>query len=252
MNKDYKTAVVTGAGSGIGRAVAVTLLANGFNVVLTGRRQAPLAESLAAAGGNQDNGLIVSADVSDPTQVDQLFDRCVEQFGRVDLLFNNAGVGAAAVDIDELEVNDWLQVIDTNITGAFLCARRAFREMKQQTPAGGRIINNGSISAHLPRPNSTPYTVSKHAITGLTRCLALDGRPYDIACGQIDIGNAVTPLAKRLGEGARQANGEIMAEPLMDVDNVASSVLHMAQLPLDANVLFMTVMATKMPFVGRG
>lgn len=252
MDQQSKTAIVTGAGSGIGRAVALALLANGFNVVLAGRREEPLAESLAAAGDARDNGMIQCADVANPEQVDRLFDCCVERFGRVDLLFNNAGIGAPAVDIDELEVSDWLQVIDTNVTGAFLCARRAFKEMKRQSPQGGRIINNGSISAHLPRPNSAPYTVSKHAISGLTRSLALDGRPHDIACGQIDIGNAVTPLAKRLGEGTRQANGEIAAEPLMEVEHVASSVLHMAQLPLEANVLFMTVMATKMPFVGRG
>ncbi len=252
MDQDRKTAIVTGAGSGIGRAVALCLLAHDFNVVLTGRREAPLEESLAEAGDAGEHGLVVSADVARPDDVDRLFERCVERFGRVDVLFNNAGIGAPAVDVDELDVDVWLRVIDTNVTGAFLCARRAFGQMKKQSPQGGRIINNGSISAYLPRPNSAPYTVSKHAISGLTRSLALDGRPYDIACGQIDIGNAVTPLAKRLGEGARQANGEIVKEPLMDVEHVASSVLHMAQLPLDANVLFMTVMATKMPFVGRG
>ena len=185
-------------------------------------------------------------------QVDQLFERCIERFGRLDVLFNNAGIGTPQVDIDELDVSAWQRVVDTNITGSFLCARRAFAQMKAQSPQGGRIINNGSISATAPRPNSTPYTVSKHAITGLTKCLALDGRRYDIACGQIDIGNAETDMARPLGEGTAQANGQIMAEPLMDVQHVADSVLNMAQLPLESNVLFMTIMATKMPLVGRG
>ncbi|MFT5112067.1 MAG: NAD(P)-dependent dehydrogenase (short-subunit alcohol dehydrogenase family) [Parasphingorhabdus sp.] len=252
MNNSAKTAVITGAGAGIGRATTLTLLRNGYNVVLTGRREAILQEVIAEAGQNGSSALAVAADVGDKDQVDRIFDRCMETFGRVDVLFNNAGIGAAPVDIDELDVSAWSAVINTNITGSFLCARRAFAEMKKQSPQGGRIINNGSISAHAPRPNSTPYTVSKHAITGLTRCLALDGRRYNIACGQIDIGNAETEMAKPLGEGTAQANGSIMSEPLMDVQHVADSVLNMANLPLESNVLFMTIMATKMPLVGRG
>lgn len=247
-----KTAIVTGAGSGIGRAVALKLLDSDFRVVLAGRREEALQETLKLAGGNASAAISVPTDVREAKQVDLLFERCADHFGRVDVLFNNAGVGAPAVDIDELDVESWLRVADTNITGAFLCARAAFAAMKKQVPQGGRIINNGSISAHLPRPNSTPYTMSKHAISGLTRCLALDGRRYDIACGQIDIGNAETDLARRLGEGTLQANGSIAAEPLMDVQHVADAVLNMAKLPLDANILFMTIMATKMPFVGRG
>jgi len=247
-----KTAIVTGAGSGIGAAVALTLLHNHYNVVLTGRRQDPLQEVIKSAGNYGQSALAVTADVGKENQVDHLFERCVEKFGRVDLLFNNAGIGAPQVDIDKLDVAAWQAVIDTNITGSFLCARRAFAQMKGQSPRGGRIINNGSISAHAPRPNTTPYTVSKHAITGLTRCLALDGRRYDIACGQIDIGNAETDMTKSLAEGTLQANGSILAEPLMDVQHVADSILNMAQLPLESNVLFMTIMATKMPLVGRG
>ena len=246
------TAIVTGAGSGIGRAVALKLLANGYQVVLAGRREEALQDTLKLAGEHASAAISVPTDVREAVQVDHLFDLCLDHFSRVDVLFNNAGVGAPDVDIDDLDVDAWQRVADTNITGAFLCARRAFAAMKKQVPRGGRIINNGSISAHLPRPNSTPYTMSKHAISGLTRCLALDGRRYDIACGQIDIGNAETELAKRLGEGTLQANGSKMAEPLMDVQHVANAVLNMAQLPLDANILFMTIMATKMPFVGRG
>ena len=252
MNQSTKTAVITGAGTGIGRAVALTLLDNGYQVVITGRRMTILQEVIEAAGENMKNMLAVAADVSKTESVEQLFDQCIEKFGRVDLLFNNAGIGAASVDIDELEVSAWQSVIDINLTGSYLCARRAFKEMKQQSPMGGRIINNGSISAYAPRPNSTPYTVSKHAITGLTRCLALDGRKYDIACGQIDIGNAETALSVHEGPGAEQPNGAFVQETFMDVQHVADSVLHMAELPLHANVLFMNVMATKMPFVGRG
>lgn len=252
MTEFRKTAVVTGAGSGIGKAVARTFLANGHNVVLTGRRESLLQQVIREAAPDNQSAIAVSADIGEETQVDRVFDHCIETFGRVDVLFNNAGVGAPQVDIDELEVETWQRVVDTNLTGAFLCARRAFREMKRQTPQGGRIINNGSISAHAPRPNSTPYTTTKHAMTGLTKCLALDGRRYDIACGQIDIGNAETDMARRLGEGTPQANGTIMAEPLMDVQHVADAVLNMAMLPLESNVLFMTIMATKMPLVGRG
>lgn len=247
-----KTAIVTGAGSGIGRAVAITLLKNDYQVVLAGRREEALLEVIGMAGEHASSALSVSTDVRDANQVDHLFERAVERFGRVDLLFNNAGVGAPDVDIDELDVDTWQQVSDTNITGCYLCARRAFATMKQQSPQGGRIINNGSISAHVPRLNSTPYTMSKHAVTGLTKCLALDGRRYDIACGQIDIGNAESDLAKRLAEGTKQANGSILAEPLMNVQHVADAVLNMAELPLESNVLFMTIMATKMPLVGRG
>ena len=247
-----KTAIVTGAGSGIGRSVALKLLGNGYRVVLAGRRKQALQETLELAGEQASAGLSVPTDVRDASQVDFLFERCLDHFGRIDVLFNNAGVGAPDVDIDELDIASWQRVADTNITGAFLCARAAFAAMKKQVPQGGRIINNGSISAHLPRPNSTPYTMSKHAISGLTRCLALDGRRYDIACGQIDIGNARTELAHRLGEGTLQANGAIMAEPLMDLQHVADAVLNMAQLPLDTNILFLTIMASKMPFVGRG
>jgi len=252
MSKQSKTAVVTGAGSGIGKSVALIFLANGYNVVLTGRRAEPLENTAAESGAAEDQFLCVCADVASEQDVDQLFDTAVKKFGRIDVLFNNAGIGAPPVEIDELPVAEWRKVIDTNLHGAFLCARRAFGVMKTQQPVGGRIINNGSISAYAPRPNSSPYTVSKHAISGLTRCLALDGRPYDIACGQIDIGNAHTEMADPLGKGAKQPRGDVMAEPLMDVDHVATSVLHMAELPLTANVLFMNVMATKMPFVGRG
>jgi NAD(P)-dependent dehydrogenase (short-subunit alcohol dehydrogenase family) len=252
MSNQAKTAIVTGAGSGIGRAVALTLLRNNYNVVLTGRRETPLQDVIEEAGEYGKSALAVAADVGKEDQVDHLFDRCVEAFGRVDVLFNNAGIGTPQVDIDKLDVAAWQAVVNTNITGSFLCARRAFAQMKGQSPRGGRIINNGSISAHAPRPNTTPYTVSKHAITGLTRCLAMDGRRYDIACGQIDIGNAETDMTKSLAEGTLQANGSILAEPLMDVQHVADSILNMAQLPLESNVLFMTIMATKMPLVGRG
>lgn len=252
MSYSNKTVVITGSGSGIGRAVAQKMLEAGYNVVLTGRREALLEETLASVQGNSGQGLCVAGDISNVHDVDRLFDRCAERFGRVDVLFNNAGINAPPVDIDALDVDVWRRVVDTNITGAFLCARRAFGDMKHQKPQGGRIINNGSVSAHVPRVKTTAYTVSKHAITGLTRSLALDGRCYGITCGQIDIGNASTERASRLGKGTAQANGSIIAEPLMDVTHVASSVMHMVELPLDANILFMTVMATNMPFVGRG
>ncbi len=245
-----KVAMITGAGSGIGKAVALKLIANGYSAVLTGRSLKKL-EQVAAQSGS-DNVLCVSADVTSPDDVDRLFTEARNHFNRVDLLFNNAGISAPATEIDELDPQVWQDVINTNLSGSFYCARKAYEQMRQQTPCGGRIINNGSISAHAPRPYSVPYTVSKHAITGLTRCLALDGRQHNIACGQIDIGNAVSEMAASLGEGALQPNGEMIAEPLMDVEHVASSVLHMAELPLDANVLFMTVMASSMPFVGRG
>ncbi|QGZ63922.1 SDR family oxidoreductase [Paraburkholderia acidisoli] len=247
-----KVALVTGAGSGIGRACARRLLANGFTVVLAGRRAAPLEALVQEAHERSEEALAVPCDVTDAAAVDALFDTIRTRYGRLDLLFNNAGRNAPAVDIDELSVDDWRAVVDTNLSGVFLCTRAAFGLMKQQTPRGGRIVNNGSISAHAPRPFSIAYTATKHAITGLTKSVSLDGRRYDIACGQIDIGNAATEMAERMARGVPQANGEIAAEPLMDVEVVADSLLHMAQLPLSANVQFMTVMATKMPFVGRG
>ena len=252
MTEQPKVAIVTGAGTGVGKAVAQILLRNGYCVTLTGRRSKLLEAAASESGADSKAVFCHQADVRHVEEVDSLFDAAIERFGRIDLLFNNAGIGARAVDVDELEVSEWQAVLETNIHGAFLCARRAFGQMKVQDPKGGRIINNGSISAYVPRVNSAPYTISKHAISGLTRSLALDGRSYNIACGQIDIGNALTEMAKPLGEGVRQPNGTILAEPLMDVHHVATSVLHMAQLPLDTNVLFMNVMARDMPFVGRG
>ena len=245
-----KIAVVTGAGSGIGRAVAVALRTNGYSVVLAGRRAGELERT--ASMGSGPGMLAVPTDVSDPAAVQKLFAKAKDAFGRLDLLFNNAGMGAPGVPMEDLTFEQWNAVVGVNLTGAFLCAQEAIRIMKSQTPRGGRIINNGSISAHAPRPNSAPYTSTKHAITGLTKCIALDGRAHDIACGQIDIGNAATPLTERMAEGVPQPNGSIMAEPRMDLQHVAQAVLYMANLPLDANVLTMTVMASKMPFVGRG
>lgn len=245
-----RVAIVTGAGSGVGRAVVLGLLGAGYKVALAGRREKELAETAAMATGGQ--ALPIPTDVSDEAAVERLFAGTVECFGRLDLLFNNAGRGAPAVPIDELPVETWRQVVDVNLTGAFLCARAAFRQMRSQSPRGGRIINNGSISAHAPRPFATAYTATKHAMTGLTRQLALDGRTFDIVCGQIDIGNADTPLTARMKEGVLQADLSRATEPLMDPKHVADAVLYMDGLPLEANVLFMTVMANKMPFVGRG
>ena len=250
MPSPLKVALVTGAGSGIGRATALALLAEGYSVVLAGRRRDALEQTAALAG--TDRAFVVPADVTDPTSVAALFEATRSRFGRLDLLFNNAGTGAPPVPLEDLTVEQWRRVVDTNLTGPFLCTQAAFRLMKAQQPRGGRIINNGSISAHTPRPHSAPYTATKHAITGLTKSTALDGRRYDIACGQIDIGNAATEMTARMSAGVPQANGEMMAEPTMDVGNVARAVVYMAGLPLDANVLFMTVMATKMPLVGRG
>jgi NAD(P)-dependent dehydrogenase (short-subunit alcohol dehydrogenase family) len=245
-----KVALVTGAGTGIGQAVALALARAGYAVALFGRRAEKLHETAALAA--EAKVLVVPGDVGDPQAVRLAFDATVETFGRIDLLFNNAGTGAPPRDIDELSIEDWLQVIQVNLNGAFFCAREAFRVMRAQRPGGGRIINNGSISAHVPRPKSAAYTTTKHAITGLTRSLSLDGRPYDIACGQIDIGNAETALASAIGKGVTQADGSVRSEPLMAVDDVAAAVVMMAGLPLAANVQFMTVMATKMPFIGRG
>jgi NAD(P)-dependent dehydrogenase (short-subunit alcohol dehydrogenase family) len=245
-----KIALVTGAGTGVGRAVSLGLLEAGYSVVLAGRRKEPLEETASQAP--KDRTLIVTADVGDPASVRSLFAQAKERFGRLDLLFNNAGVGAPAVPIEDLPFEQWKAVVDTNLTGAFLCTQEAVRMMKAQQPRGGRIINNGSISAYSPRPNSAPYTATKHAITGLTKSTSLDGRTFDIACGQIDIGNAETDMARRMKDGVPQADGSIKPEPLMDPKHVADAVVHMASLPLEANVQFMTVMATKMPFVGRG
>jgi NAD(P)-dependent dehydrogenase (short-subunit alcohol dehydrogenase family) len=245
-----KIALVTGAGSGIGRASALALMEAGWQVVLTGRRREALEAT--AAQGPAGQSLVHEADVSRPDDVARLFETIRARYGRLDLLFNNAGVNAPGVPLEDLSFDDWSRVVAINLTGAFLCAQGAFRLMKEQSPRGGRIINNGSISAHAPRPNSVAYTATKHAISGLTKSLALDGRKYDIACGQIDIGNADTEMGGRMKHGVPQADGRIAPEPVMDVAHVARSVVFMASLPLDANVLFLTVMATKMPFVGRG
>jgi len=250
MNTE-RVAMVTGAGTGIGRAAATALLEAGWNVIFVGRRAEMLEEALSYAG-SPDRAFAIPADVSDPDAVDRLFATVEERFGRLDLLFNNAGLGAPAMPIDEIPVEKWLQVLGVNLSGTFLCSRAAFGLMRHQSPRGGRIINNGSISAHAPRPGTAPYTATKHAITGLTKSIALDGRPFDIACGQIDIGNALTDMALPMTKGIQQANGEIAVEATMDVNEVGSAIVYMAGLPLDANVLFMTLMATKMPYVGRG
>jgi NAD(P)-dependent dehydrogenase (short-subunit alcohol dehydrogenase family) len=252
MTAASKVAIVTGAGSGIGRAVALELLEAGYAVALAGRQMDRLEGTIAEAGANGGQGLAVPTDVTDPASVAALFARTKETFGRLDLLFNNAGISGPGVPLEELSVERWRAIVDTNLTGAFLCTQQAFKLMKAQDPKGGRIINNGSISAHVPRPRSAPYTATKHAITGLTRSTSLDGRAFDIACGQIDIGNASTEMVARMATGVPQANGETAIEPVMDVRHVARAVLYMASLPLDANVQFMTVMATKMPYIGRG
>ena len=245
-------AIVTGAGSGIGRAVAIGLLREGYAVALAGRRAELLQDTMREAGAEANQALVVPADVTVPASVRALFDRVRRTFGRLDLLFNNAGVSAPGVPLEDLTFEQWRSVVDANLTGAFLCTQQAFRLMKDQDPRGGRIINNGSISAYAPRPNSAPYTASKHGITGLTKSTSLDGRKYDIACGQIDIGNAATDMTARFETGALQADGGIAAEPRIALAHVVQAVLYMASLPLDANVQFMTVMATKMPLIGRG
>jgi NAD(P)-dependent dehydrogenase (short-subunit alcohol dehydrogenase family) len=247
-----KVAIVTGAGTGIGKAVAIGLLQHGYAVVLAGRRAERLEQTVRDAGAHGMRALAVPTDVTNTTSVRVLFEAARDKFGRLDLLFNNAGVGAPDVPLEQLTVEQWRSVVDVNLTGAFLCTRQAFLMMKDQQPRGGRIINNGSISAHAPRPNSAPYTATKHAITGLTKSTSLDGRRFDIACGQIDIGNAATEMTARFAAGVLQANGETMAEPRLDVAHVVGAVIYMAGLPLDANVQFLTVMATKMPFIGRG
>ena len=252
MSTTSRVAIVTGAGTGIGRAVALALLEEGFAVVLAGRREALLAQTMADAGSHRPRARAVPTDVADPASVRALFAATRDAFGRVDVLFNNAGIATRGVPIEELTVEQWKSVVDVNLTGAFLCTQQAFRVMKDQQPQGGRIINNGSISAYTPRPHSAPYTATKHAITGLTKSTSLDGRRFNIACGQIDIGNAATDMTASFADGVLQANGQTAAEPRLDVEHVAKAVVYMASLPLDANVQFITVMATKMPFIGRG
>jgi NAD(P)-dependent dehydrogenase (short-subunit alcohol dehydrogenase family) len=247
-----KIAIVTGAGSGIGKHVALALAREGYAVVLAGRHKETLDATALEAKQGHAQTLVVPADVSDPASVRELFAKTKDAFGRLDLLFNNAGISGRGVPLEDLTYEQWKSVVDTNLTGAFLCTQEAFKIMKSQEPRGGRIINNGSISAHAPRPNSAPYTASKHGITGLTKVTSLDGRKYDIACGQIDIGNAATEMTERMKKGVPQANGTTAVEPTMHLEDVARAVVYMASLPLDANVQFMTVMATKMPFIGRG
>jgi NAD(P)-dependent dehydrogenase (short-subunit alcohol dehydrogenase family) len=251
MGAHNKIAIVTGAGSGIGKSVALTLLKDGYGVALAGRRKDALEQAVKDSGAGA-RAQAVPTDVSDPQSVKALFAKTKETFGRLDLLFNNAGVNAPGIPLEDLTVEQWRNVVDINLSGMFFCIQEAFRMMKDQNPRGGRIINNGSISAHAPRPNSAPYTSTKHAVTGLTKSASLDGRKYDIACGQIDIGNALTEMAARMTKGVPQADGSIKVEPTMDVQRVADAVLHMASLPLDTNMQFVTIMATKMPFVGRG
>ncbi len=247
-----KVCIVTGAGTGIGRQVATTLLDEGYGVVLAGRRREPLEQTAEHAGASGSRALVIPTDVSVPDSVHNLFATTRERFGRLDVLFNNAGINVPAIPLEDLSIEQWRSVVDINLTGVFLCTQEAFRLMKSQDPMGGRIINNGSVSAHAPRPRSAPYTATKHAITGLTKSTALDGRPYNIACGQIDIGNAATELTARMKKGVPQADGSTAIEPTMDAMHVARAVAYMASLPLDANVQFLTVMATKMPLVGRG
>lgn len=252
MTNSSKIAIITGAGTGVGKAAANALLKDGWKVALAGRRPEPLEQAIAEAGASSDQAIAIPTDVTDESAVKALFDKTSQQFGRIDMLFNNAGTGAPAIPLEELTIEQWRNVVDINLTGMFLCTKFAFLAMKSQSPMGGRIINNGSLSAAVPRPNTAPYTSTKHAVLGLTKSSALDGRKYDIAVGQIDIGNAATDMAMRMADGVPQANGEIMAEPLMDVNHVGAAVRDMANLPPESNVQYMTIMATKMPFVGRG
>lgn len=252
MSEKNKVAIITGAGSGVGRASALALLADGYSVSIAGRREEALKQTCEMAGDAVSRILAVPTNVCDPASVANLFERTMEKFGRVDVLFNNAGTGAPAVPLEELTPEQWQAVVDVNLTGAFLCTQAAFRAMKNQNPMGGRIINNGSVSAQTPRPLSAPYTATKHAITGLTKSTSLDGRRYNIACGQIDIGNAATEMTERMKDGVPQADGSMSVEPRMDVHDVARAIVYMSSLPLESNVLTMTVMATRMPLVGRG
>ena len=252
MSSNGRVALVTGAGTGIGKASALALLADGYSVALAGRRVAPLEETVAEAGEDGERTIVVSTDVGDPASVKNLFAKTKEAFSRLDVTFNNAGTGAPPVLLEDLTYDQWMMVVNANLTGTFLCTQEAFHIMKSQDPMGGRIINNGSLSAYVPRPNSIPYTATKHAVTGMTRATSLDGRKYNIACSQVDVGNAATPMTERMHSGVPQAHGEVMVEPTMNVQHVADAVVYIANLPLDANVQFMTVMATQMPFIGRG
>ena len=252
MSLNGKVALVTGAGSGIGQRTSLALLGEGYSVALAGRREEALQSTVDLAGQDAERALPVPSDVTDPDAVRALFAETRDEFGRLDLLFNNAGMGAPGVPLEDLTFEQWTAVVNVNLTGVFLCTREAFRIMKDQDPRGGRIINNGSVSAHVPRPNSAPYTATKHAVQGLTRATSLDGRKYDIACGQIDIGNAATDMTRRMDDGVPQPDGSMMVEPRMDADDIARAVVYMASLPLEANVQFITVMATKMPYIGRG
>ena len=252
MSSNGRVALVTGAGTGIGKASALALLADGYSVALAGRRVDPLEETVAEAGADGERTIVVSTDVGDPASVKNLFAKTKEAFGRLDVTFNNAGTGAPPVLLEDLTYDQWMTVVNANLTGTFLCTQEAFHIMKSQDPMGGRVINNGSLSAYVPRPNSIPYTATKHAVTGMTRATSLDGRKYNIACSQVDVGNAATPMTERMHSGVPQAHGEVMVEPTMNVQHVADAVVYIANLPLDANVQFMTVMATQMPFIGRG
>jgi NAD(P)-dependent dehydrogenase (short-subunit alcohol dehydrogenase family) len=252
MAANKKVAIVTGAGSGIGKATALALLEEGYRVALAGRRPEPLQQTIAEAGESGSQAIAIPTDVSNPQSVRALFAKAKEEFGRIDVLFNNAGINAPGIPFEDLPYETWKDIVDINLTGVFLCAQEAFRLMKDQQPRGGRIINNGSISAYAPRPDSAPYTATKHGVTGLTKAISLDGRKYDIACSQMDVGNATTALAERIAKGVKQANGTVATEPMIDVAHVARAVVYIASLPLDANIQFMTIMATKMPFVGRG
>lgn len=252
MTTDTKVAIVTGAGSGIGKYSALALLKEGYRVVLAGRRSEPLEETATEANVPDAQVLVVPTDVTEPQSIENLFSQTASKFGRLDVLFNNAGIGGTGKLLEDIPLEDWLRVVNTNLTGVFLCTQAAFRIMKQQNPKGGRIINNGSISAHTPRPNSISYTATKHAVSGMTKSINLDGRKYNIVCCQIDIGNASTPMTARMSGGVMQANGEVKPEPTMDVNNVAQAIVYMANLPLDANVPFMTIMASQMPYIGRG